>query len=144
MGRTAFSPVSIMESTPSTRSRSLTSLTRSFRSPPTEVGHARERSWYANTNYGIAVLRYDEANRLLRHPQLKQGSNAWPAHHGVTGGPFARWLSSWMLNLEGDDHHRIRRLMNPGFSPRYIQTFMPRFRALAERTGRRLRRARPL
>ena len=95
------------------------------------VRTAREQEWYAYTNYGIAVLRYDEANRLLRHPQLKQGSIAWPAHHGVTEGPFARWWSTWMLNLEGDDHHRIRRLMNPAFSPRYIQTFVPRFRALA-------------
>ncbi len=91
------------------------------------VGDARERSWYADTNYGIAVLCYDEASRCPPSP-AQTGSNAWPAHHGVTGGPFARWLSSWMLNLEGDDHYRIRRLMNPGFSPRYIQTFTLRFR----------------
>ena len=95
------------------------------------VRAAREESWYADTNYGLAILRYDEASRLLKHPLLRQGSLAWPAHHGVTTGPFARWWSTWMLNLEGDDHHRIRRLMNPGFSPRYIQPFVPRFEALA-------------
>lgn len=95
------------------------------------VWEAREQSWYAHTNYGIAVLRHDQASRLLKHPQLRQGSVAWPAHHGVTEGPFARWWASWMLNLEGEDHHRIRRLMNPGFSPRHIQAFVPRFGALA-------------
>jgi cytochrome P450 len=96
------------------------------------VEEAREQSWFAYTNYGIAVLRYEQAGRLLKHPMLRQGSAAWPAHHGVTDGPFARWWASWMLNLEGEDHHRIRRLTNPGFSPRYIQTFVPRFQALAE------------
>lgn len=96
-----------------------------------KVREAREQSWFAYTNYGIAVLRYDEASRLLKHPQVRQGSVAWPAHHGVTAGPFARWWSTWMLNVEGETHHRIRRLMNPGFSPRYIQTFVPRFRVLA-------------
>jgi cytochrome P450 len=95
------------------------------------VREAREQSWYAHTNYGIAVLRYDEASRLLKHHNLRQGSVAWPAHHGVKAGPFARWWSTWMLNLEGEDHHRIRRLMSPGFSPRYIQTFVPRFQDLA-------------
>ena len=95
------------------------------------VEQAREQSWYAHTNYGIAVLRYDQASRLLKHPQLRQGSVAWPARNGVTEGPFARWWSTWMLNLEGEDHRRIRRLTNPGFSPRYVQTFVPRFQALA-------------
>ena len=95
------------------------------------VSEARERSWFVHTNYGIAVLRYDEASRLLKHPKLRQGSAAWPAHHGVTTGPFARWWATWMLNLEGEEHHRLRRLMNPGFSPRYIQTFVPRFQDLA-------------
>ena len=54
-----------------------------------EVHDARERSWYATTPYGIAVLRYEQVNRLLKHPKLRQGSVAWPAHNGVTQGPFA-------------------------------------------------------
>jgi len=36
----------------------------SIRSP--EVMAAREKSWFARTPYGIAVLRYDEVNQLLR------------------------------------------------------------------------------
>ena len=95
------------------------------------VHEARERSWYATTPYGLAVLRYDEMSRLLKHPKLRQGSVAWPAHNGVTQGPFADWFASWILNKEGEEHHRLRRLMNPAFSPKLIGGLVPRFQALA-------------
>lgn len=97
-----------------------------------DVHRARELSWYATTQYGIAVLRYDEMSRLIKSPKLRQGSVAWPAHNGVTEGPFARWWASWILNKEGAEHHRLRRLMNPAFSPRLIGSLVPRFQALAD------------
>ncbi len=96
-----------------------------------EVHEAREHSWYATTSYGIAVLRYEQVGRLLKHPKLRQGSVAWPAHNGVTAGPFADWWASWILNKEGEEHHRLRRLMNPAFSPKLIGSLVPRFQALA-------------
>lgn len=95
------------------------------------VHAAREQSWYATTNYGIAVLRYDEVSRLLKHPKLRQGSLQWPAHNGITEGPLASWWASWILNKEGEEHHRLRRLMNPAFSPKLIGGLVPRFQALA-------------
>ena len=95
-----------------------------------EVKAAREQNWYATTPYGIAVLRYDELSRLMKHPKLRQGSVAWPAHHGVTTGPLAQWWQSWILNKEGEEHHRLRRLMNPAFSPKLIGGLVPRFQAL--------------
>lgn len=95
------------------------------------VHEARERSWYARTNYGLAILRYDEVSRLLKHRKLRQGSVAWPAHNGVPEGPFARWWASWVLNKEGEEHHRLRRLMNPAFANRHVRRLVPRFQALA-------------
>ena len=97
-----------------------------------QVREARERSWYARTNYGIAVLRYDEVSRLLKDRRLRQGSWAWPQHHGITSGPFADWWKGMLLNLEGEDHHRLRRLLNPAFSPKLIGGLVPRFQALAK------------
>lgn len=96
-----------------------------------EVHDARERSWYATTPYGIAVLRYAEMNKLLKSRQLRQGSIAWPAHNGVTDGPFARWWASWLLNKEGEEHRRLRRLMTPAFTQQLIAGQVPRFQALA-------------
>ena len=96
-----------------------------------EVRRAREASWYARTSYGLAVLRHGQVARLIRHPNLRQGSRLWPAHHGVTSGPFADWWASWVLNQEGEAHQRLRRLLNPAFSRRIIDQLQPRFEALA-------------
>ena len=98
-----------------------------------EVFRARDRNWYARTSYGLAVLRYDQATRLLHHPGLRQGSAAWPAHHGITSGPFADWWASWVLNKEGTEHRRLRRLLTPAFSRRHVAAMTPRFLVLADK-----------
>ncbi|MEU3600637.1 cytochrome P450 [Streptomyces sp. NPDC006798] len=96
-----------------------------------EVRAARERSWYARTTYGLAVLRHAETAELLAHPLLRQGSVSWLAHNGVTGGPLADWWRSWILHQEGEAHLRLRRLMNPAFSARMTSILRARFRAVA-------------
>jgi cytochrome P450 len=97
-----------------------------------EVMLAREQSWCADTNYGLAVLRYEEVNELLKDKRLIQGSAAWPAHNGVTEGPFVDWWGDSVLNREGDEHARLRRLLSPAFAPTVIRPLFPRFHALAE------------
>ncbi len=97
-----------------------------------QVHAARAQSWYARTNYGLAVLRAEEVRKLLKDRRLRQGSATWPAHNGVDRGSFVDWWSAALLNLEGEDHTRIRRLLNPAFAPRSIDRLVPRFRALAE------------
>ena len=97
-----------------------------------EVYRARESGWYARTKYGLAILRYDQAARLIQHPSLRQGSVAWPAHHGITSGLLAEWWAGWVLNKEGADHRRLRRLLNPAFSRRLVGAMAPRFLALAD------------
>ncbi|MGH3357536.1 MAG: cytochrome P450 [Nocardioidaceae bacterium] len=96
-----------------------------------QVRDAREAGWYAETSYGLAILRYDEVSRLMKDRRLRQGSAAWPAHNGVTDGPFAHWFASWILNKEGEDHRRLRRLLNPAFSPKLLASLVPRLQALA-------------
>ena len=96
-----------------------------------QVREARERSWYAHTPYGIAVLRYDDVGKLLRDPRLRQGSHAWPAHNDVTG-LFADWWLRIVLNRTGEDHARLRRLASPAFSPKLVVPLQPRFAELAD------------
>lgn len=96
-----------------------------------EVAEARERSWYARTNYGLAVLRYDEVSELLKDRRLRQGSWAWPALNGVKSGPLVEWWNRSLLNLEGDDHRRLRRLLNPAFTPGLVNGLAPRFKQIA-------------
>ena len=95
------------------------------------VIEAREHSWYARTNYGLAVLRYEEVGELLKDRRLRQGSWAWPALNGVDSGPLVDWWNRSLLNLEGEDHRRLRRLLNPAFTPGLVNGLAPRFRELA-------------
>lgn len=96
-----------------------------------QVRDARERSWYAKTNYGFGILRYQEVTELLKHPSLNQGSAQWPDHHGVHSGLFHDWWSKNLLVLEGEEHHRIRRLLNPAFSPTVARRLEPEFQEIA-------------
>lgn len=97
-----------------------------------EVREARQKSWFARTNYGYAILRYKEVTELLKSPSLSQGSAQWPDHHGVHSGVFHEWWSKNLLVLEGEEHHRIRRLLNPAFSPTAAKKLEPAFAELAE------------
>ncbi|GGG62122.1 cytochrome P450 [Salipiger pallidus] len=92
---------------------------------------ARARSWYARTPYGLAVLRHKEMGQLLTHKSLIQGSHAWPALNGVTSGVFADWWNTSILVTEGDDHWRLRKLVNPAFSPKIVKALMPEFERIA-------------
>lgn len=96
-----------------------------------EVREGRDKSWYARTNYGFAILRYAEVTELLKSPHLSQGSAQWPEHNGVTSGAFYDWWTKNLLVLEGDEHHRIRRLLNPAFSPTMARNLEPAFDELA-------------
>ena len=102
-----------------------------FRVDSEQVLEARERSWYARTNYGLAVLRYEQVSELLKDRRLRQGSWAWPALNGVETGPLVEWWNGALLNLEGEDHRRIRKLLNPAFTPGLVNGLAPRFRELA-------------
>ena len=95
------------------------------------IKEAREKSWFARTPYGIAVLKYNHVRKLLLHRSLRQGSHAWPRHNKVEG-IFADWWGRTILVKEGEDHSRLRKLVNPAFSPRVIQSLLPEFDKIAK------------
>ncbi len=95
------------------------------------VAAARAKSWFARTPYGLAILRHAEIAKLVKDPRLIQGSARWPAHCGVTTGPFASWWSRILLCREGVDHARLKRLVTPAFSQRTLAPLQPEFMRLA-------------
>lgn len=95
------------------------------------VHAARDDSWYVETNWGWAVLRYAEVSALLRDRRFRQGNARWPAQNGIHSGLFSDWWQETLLSLEGDDHARIRRLMVPAFRNKTIAAMQPRFQELA-------------
>jgi cytochrome P450 len=97
-----------------------------------EVHRARDDSWYAETNWGWAVLRYEEVSALLKDRRFRQGNARWPAQNGIHSGLFSDWWQETLLSLEGEDHARIRRLLMPAFRNKTIAAMRPRFQALAD------------
>ena len=95
------------------------------------VLRAREANWWARTPYGLAVLRYGEMKQMINHPLLRQGSYRWPEHNQA-GGIWAQWWKRMMLNREGADHARLRKLGAPAFAPRLVAGMIPKFQALAD------------
>ena len=96
-----------------------------------EVHRARETDWYAETNWGWAVLRYDEAQSILKDRRFRQGNAKWPSQNGIHSGMFSDWWGEVLLSLEGDDHQRLRRLLNPAFRNKTIAAMSPTFQRLA-------------
>ena len=86
---------------------------------------ARDAGWFALARRtawpSCATSRSTDCSGTAR---LRQGSWAWPQHNGVEG-PFAQWWAGWLLNKEGQDHARLRRLLNPRSHPSSWQRFRP-------------------
>jgi cytochrome P450 len=92
---------------------------------------AREQSWCASTPVGIAVLRYQEVQALLSHRQFRTPAADLLAMQGYGEGLMADAMRSFLLNTEGADHDRVRRLVTRAFTTRSVDAFRPRMRAIA-------------
>lgn len=95
-----------------------------------EVVDARSKNWFAHTEYGLAILRYDAVKELVMSPFLRQGSYKWPDHNDAHG-EWAQWWKRIMLGKEGEDHRRLRRLGQPAFAPKLVNALLPSFQELA-------------
>jgi hypothetical protein len=70
------------------------------------VREARERHWFAKTNYGFAVLRHDYESTLLKDTRLSQGSGKWPDHNGEVHD--LRSCTSSQADPKGKSSDRLR------------------------------------
>jgi cytochrome P450 len=107
-----------------------------FRSP--DVAAIREQSWCARIPLGIAVLRYAQAQEMLRHPKVFPDGRQLLLFHGITSGPVYDWFVPILLHQHGDDHLRQRRLVNKAFSPRMIDGIRPYIRETTDRLAANL------
>jgi cytochrome P450 len=81
------------------------------------------------------VTRYDDAEavllddeRFVRDPRL-----ALPPEQLRSGLPeFVAFIDSNMLNRDGADHRRLRRLVSKAFTPRMIDQLRPRIQEIAD------------
>jgi cytochrome P450 len=102
-----------------------------FNSP--DVIAAQAQSWYAESPMGLLVLRYGEAQELLRDRRLTHnGKRFMEESCGVFSGPVYDWFVPMIVNQDGEDHLRLRRLVHKAFTARMIGSLRPFIRAKAE------------
>src|SRR5258708_33252157 len=67
---------------------------------------------------GPAVLAYDLVQKVLTDPRFRQPRGLGLEAQGITTGPLWDRAVSSILSLDGDEHHRLRRLVSRSFTPR--------------------------
>ena len=104
-------------------------------SPPVRRGRR------TTTPIGLLVLRYADAQELLRDRRFIQTGENHLRLQGVTDGPLWDWFTRLLLFENGDDHTRLRRLLNRAFIPAAVDGLRPFMRATATTLADRLARA---
>ncbi len=105
-------------------------LAADFRINSEAVREATERHWYAETTLGPAVLRYEECASILHDKRFRQAGADHLADQGITDGPLAEMWRDVILNIEGDRHNRLRRLVSRAFTPNAVDELRPRMRTI--------------
>jgi cytochrome P450 len=91
------------------------------------IAAAREQSPIAMGRYAPEVLSYELVRTVLRDPRFVTASGGGLDLQGITSGPLWDRAISSVLSLDGEAHHRLRRLVSKAFAPRGAE----RLRALA-------------
>jgi cytochrome P450 len=82
------------------------------------IREAREKAPIAIGPYGPELLTYDLVHTALRDPRFRVPQGMFLAAQGITSGPLWDRLAVNILSLDGEEHHRLRRLVSKGFTPK--------------------------
>ena len=78
----------------------------------------RERTWVARAEpVGWFVLDREAAAHFMRTRSATFPGRKLLEVQGVTSGPLYERLKGNLLDLQGDDHKRLRKLVQPSFTP---------------------------
>ena len=79
---------------------------------------ARRRSPIALGPHGPEILTYDLARTALRDSRFTMPEGFILTAQGMNSGELWDIVTKGLLNLNGDEHHRLRRLVAKAFTPR--------------------------
>src|SRR5438270_13847585 len=97
----------------------------------TMAGLAR-RGWLARIPLGFAVLDHEAGEFFLRDRRFIFPGMKVAEVFGVTEGPLYEEISRNILHLSGDDHRRLRSLVNPALAPRAVERYRPAMRGFLD------------
>lgn len=82
------------------------------------IRRAREKAPIAIGPHGPELLTYELVRTVLRDPRFRVPQGMFLAAQGITSGPLWDRVIANLLSLDGDQHHRLRRLMCQAFTPK--------------------------
>jgi cytochrome P450 len=97
------------------------------------MGELAGRSWLATSPLGFFVLDREAAAFFLRTKSATFPGMTIAAMFGIDEGPLYEEMRRNILHIDGDDHRRLRNLVNPAFTPRAADRWRPAMRGFLER-----------
>jgi cytochrome P450 len=92
------------------------------------MAELRAQGWLAATPIGVMVLEREAAEVFLRSRSTTFPGRKLAELFGIETGPLAEELRRNILCIDGDDHRRLRNLVNPSFTPRAADRWRPAMR----------------
>lgn len=78
-----------------------------------------------------AALRHVDVRELVRDRRLVHAMPTQYLQYALGEGPYAEFRANGLLNRDGADHHRLRRLMSQALTPQVVADLEPGVRDLA-------------
>jgi cytochrome P450 len=92
------------------------------------MAQLRAQGWLAANPLGAIVLDRETAELFLRSRATTFPGRRLAEIFGIETGPLAEELRRNILCIDGDDHRRLRNLVNPAFTPRAVDRWRPAMR----------------
>src|SRR5215203_6554259 len=92
------------------------------------MGDLRARDWLATSSIGYFVLDREAAAFFLRTKSATFPGMKIAEMFEVPEGPLLEQMRRNILHINGDDHRRLRNLVNPAFTPRAADRWRPAMR----------------
>ncbi|HTX10178.1 MAG TPA: cytochrome P450 [Solirubrobacteraceae bacterium] len=84
--------------------------------------------WLAASPFGFIVLDREAGEFFLRTRHAVFPGLTIADLFGITEGPLREEIVRNIINVNGDDHRRLRNLVNPALSPRAVDRYRPAMR----------------
>ena len=90
-----------------------------------QLAETRQRGWLAKSPLAYIVLDHDAGEFFLRSRKTAFPGRQLAEFFGVTSGPLAEHIDANILNLDGEQHRRLRALVGPALTPRAADRWRP-------------------
>jgi cytochrome P450 len=89
--------------------------------------------WLARNPYGFTALDRESGEFFLRTRDAEFPGLTIAQLFGIEDGPLHEEIVKNIINLGGEDHRRLRNLVNPALAPRRVDRYRPAMRGFLER-----------